>query len=61
MASDITNRAVSNLTMYCDSMGIPLPPLEYEDHELVMSDDLLQFVIQEGMSLDWLCRNSHGV
>ena len=54
MASETTSAVFSRLFQYCTSHRIPMPPLEYEGFELVLTDDLIRFCDQENMSLDWL-------
>ena len=56
MASTTTERAFSRLLQYCTSHRIPMPPLEYEGDELLLTDELIRFCVDEDMSLDWLVR-----
>ena len=57
MASEATEGTLERLTLYCNAMQVPLPPLQFDDNEtdeLVWTDELHAWVKAEGISLRWL-------
>lgn len=54
MASATTEGMMERITLYCNAMQLPLPPIEFEDDELLYTDAFQDWVDAEGISLQWL-------
>lgn len=47
-------QAAERLQVYAAAMDLELPPLEFEDGDLLLSNELAQFCIGEGICFEWL-------
>jgi hypothetical protein len=50
----MSEQAAARIHVYAAAMDIEPPELEFEDGELLLTMELVEFCFAEGISFDWL-------
>jgi hypothetical protein len=56
-----TPQVVERIGLVCEWFGLEMPPLEYEEGELLWTEALHAWVMREEVSIDWVVRGDSRV